>query len=125
MLFRSTILEDQGFLDGTFNTDYLERVLLPEWKRGNSPGERAVRFFLDISQVKVQGSLKGGRLVIVAGHFHIDAQDLLIRALFRKQLQVLVVVLPCVGAQGLIGIQPAVKSGVVEEALFVKDRNAV
>ncbi len=31
-----TILEDQGFLDATFNTDYLERVLLPEWKRGNA-----------------------------------------------------------------------------------------
>ena len=34
--FYLTILEDQGFLDGTFNTDYLERVLLPEWKRGNT-----------------------------------------------------------------------------------------
>lgn len=34
--FYLTILEDQGFLDGTFNTDYLERVLLPEWKRGNA-----------------------------------------------------------------------------------------
>ena len=33
--------------------------------------------------------------------------------------------LPCVGAQCLIGIQPAVKSCVVEEALFVKARNAV
>lgn len=34
--FYLTILEDQGFLDATFNTDYLERVLLPEWKRGNA-----------------------------------------------------------------------------------------
>lgn len=34
--FYLTILEDQVFLDGTFNTDYLERVLLPEWKRGNA-----------------------------------------------------------------------------------------
>lgn len=34
--FYLTILEDQGFLDGTFNTDYLECVLLPEWKRGNA-----------------------------------------------------------------------------------------
>lgn len=34
--FYLTILEDRGFLDATFNTDYLERVLLPEWKRGNA-----------------------------------------------------------------------------------------
>ncbi len=34
--FYLTILEDQGFLDATFNTDYLERVLLPEWKRENA-----------------------------------------------------------------------------------------
>ena len=34
--FYLTILEDQGFLDATFNTYYLERVLLPEWKRGNA-----------------------------------------------------------------------------------------
>lgn len=34
--FYLTILEDQGFLDATFNTDYLESVLLPEWKRGNA-----------------------------------------------------------------------------------------
>ena len=34
--FYLTILEDQGFFDATFNTDYLERVLLPEWKRGNA-----------------------------------------------------------------------------------------
>lgn len=34
--FYLTILEDQGFLDATFNTDYLERVLLPKWKRGNA-----------------------------------------------------------------------------------------
>lgn len=34
--FYLTILEDQGFLDATFNTDYLEHVLLPEWKRGNA-----------------------------------------------------------------------------------------
>lgn len=34
--FYLTILEDQGFLERTFNTDYLERVLLPKWKRGNA-----------------------------------------------------------------------------------------
>ena len=34
--FYLTILEDQKFLEGTFTTDYLERVLLPKWKKERS-----------------------------------------------------------------------------------------